>query len=142
MDQTAQLLQRTVENARMGESAIGQLIEKTKDQPLKDELVYQQSQYRMIAQEAENKLSSSGVAPKSNSPFSQIGAWVGIEKDAMMNHSNSHFADMMIQGNTMGVIDMTKARNEFPEAEEWAHGLASNFLAKQQDGIERMKSFL
>ena len=142
MDQTVQLLQRTLENARMGEDAFGQLLDKTMDQRLRQELMYQQEQYRDIIHNAEAQLYEAGGEPEPKDGFARAGAWMGMEMGTMFDRSTSHVADMVIQGATMGVIEMTKARSELTEADERAQGVASDFVARQQDGIERMKAFL
>ena len=41
MNQTVELLQRTLENARMGEDACGQLLDKAKNQQMREELMRQ-----------------------------------------------------------------------------------------------------
>jgi len=42
----------------------------------------------------------------------------------------------------MGVVEITKARNSYSDADAQAHGIASNMITRQQDAIERLKSFL
>ena len=142
MNQTIELLQRTLENARMGEDAFGQLLDKTRDQGLRAELMYQQVQYRAIVRTAEEQLYAAGGVPHAKAGMARVGAWMGMEMGTMLDRSPEHVADMVIQGQTMGVIEMTKARNELMDADAQAQGVASDFLAKQQDGIERMKAFL
>ena len=142
MDQTVELLQRTLENARMGEDAFGQLLDKARDQKLREELMYQQAQYRETVRTAEEQLFARGGVPHAKSSLSRMNAWMGMEMGTLLDRSPEHLADMVIQGQTMGVIEMTKARSEYVDADTAAQGVASDFLAKQQDGIERMKAFL
>ena len=142
MNQTIELLQRTLENARMGEDAFGQLLDKARDQQLRAELMYQQEQYRATVRTAEEQLYAQGGVPHAKSGPARVGAWLGMEMETMWDRSPQHMADMVIQGQTMGVIEMTKARSEYADADPQAQGLASEFVAKQQDGIERMKAFL
>ena len=42
----------------------------------------------------------------------------------------------------MGIIEMTKARNTYPDADESAAGLASRFIVEQNDIIDRQKAYL
>ena len=142
MDQTTELLQRTLENARMGEDAFGQLLDKTRDQRLRQELMRQQEEYRAVVRSAEQQLYAAGGVPRAKPGFARMGAWMGMELSTLMDRSPEHVADMVIQGATMGVIEMTKARNELSDAGAEAQGIASDFVARQQDGIERMKAFL
>ncbi len=142
MDQSTELLQRTLENARMGEDALGQLLDKARDQRLREELMRQQDQYRAVVRSAESQLYAAGAVPRAKTGLARAGAWMGMEMETLMDRSPEHLADMVIQGSTMGVIEMTKARNELSDADAQAQGIASDFVAKQQDGIDRMKAFL
>lgn len=142
MNETIELLQRTLENARMGEDALGQLLDKTRDEALRKELMYQQEQYRQTVRTAEAQLYAQGGVPRAKSGPARASAWMGIEMQTLLDRSPQHVADLVIQGETMGVIEMTKARGEYAEADLQAQGVASDLLARQQDGIERMKAFL
>lgn len=62
--------------------------------------------------------------------------------ETLRDRSPSHLADTLIQGSTMGVIDMTRARARCPEADPGAHQLANEFLKNGQESIERLKRFL
>ena len=142
MNQTVELLQRTLENARMGEDSCGQLLDKAKNQQMREELMRQQEDYRTIIRAAEKQLYAAGGTPEAKPALSRMGAWMGMEMSTMMDKTPEHLADLVIQGATMGVIEMTKARNELTDADAEAQGVASDFVTNQQDGIERMKAFL
>ncbi len=142
MNQTIELLQRTLENARMGEDAFGQLLDKARDGQLREELMYEQEQFRTTMRDAEKLLYDAGGVPHAKGALARAGSWMGIEMGTLFDHSPEHTADMVIQGATMGVIEMTRARNELSDADAQAQGVASDFVARQQDCIERMKAFL
>ena len=142
MDQTQQLLQCVVENSRMGLDAIEQLLGKTNDQNFRNELMYQQEQYQALRRDAEQQLSMTGVKPEPKGMTARAGMWMGMQMSTITDRTNPHLADLIIRGATMGVIELTKARNEFDNASAEAQGIASNFISQQQDTIERMKSFL
>ena len=142
MNDTEKLLQNIVENARMGEYACQQLLQKTQDEPMRQELMRQQQDYTNAAAQAEEQLTSLGVRPEPKGPMARMGMWMGMQFNTAMDHSASHIADMLIQGATMGVVEITKARNSNPDADAQAQGIASAMITFQQEAIERMKSFL
>ena len=142
MDQTQKLLQSVVENARTGLDACEQLIGKTKDQNMRNELMTQRDQYQQFARDAENALFATGGQPHRKNPMARMGMWMGIQMDTMMDATPSHIADMLIQGATMGVVGMTRDRNDLPDADAHAQGIASSFITAQQENIDRLKTYL
>jgi len=142
LDQTQKLLESVVENARTGAEACEQLMARTKDAGVRDELMVEREQYQAIERDAERALYAAGGRPKAQSPMARASMWMGMELNTMLDASRSHVAEIAIQGNTMGVVTMTKERNSCPDADAEAHGLASNFIVHQQDAVERLKAFL
>ena len=141
-NQTQKLLQSVVENARTGLDACEQLIGKTKDQNMRNELMTQRDQYQQFARDAENALFATGGQPHRKNPMARMGMWMGIQMDTMMDATPSHIADMLIQGATMGVVGMTRDRNDLPDADAHAQGIASSFITAQQENIDRLKTYL
>ena len=142
MNQTEKLLQSIVENARMGASACEQLLKKTDDFEIRKELMQEKQHYGEIARDAEQRLFEMGIEPDPEGMMQRMGMWMGMEMNTMTDRSPSHLADMLIQGATMGIVEMTKARNSNPDASADAHGIAADFIAKQQAAVDRLKSFL
>jgi len=142
MNETVRLLQDVVRNARTGEAAAEHLLDKVSDPGMRGELSVERERYRDAAREAEQALTASGGQPEPQGIASRAGMWLGTELNALMDTSNAHIAEMVIQGATMGVIEMTKARNSCPEADSRAAGIASRFIVMQNDIIDRQKAYL
>lgn len=141
-NQTQKLLQSIVENARTGLEACDQMLAKTKDAAVRDELMTQRAEYQNFAQDAERALFAEGVQPHAKSMMSRAGMWMGIQMNTMMDASQSHIAELLIQGTTMGVIGMTRDQGNLPEASAEAQGMATAFIQSQQAAIDRLKSLL
>ena len=142
MNQTQKLLQTIVENGRMGEDACDQLLSRTKNMEMRQELMQEKQDYAAAARDAETLLYDQGVHPEPKGPMARMGLWMGMQLNTAMDQSNSHIADIVIQGATMGVVELTKARNTYTDADAEAQGIASNLITKQQEAIERLKTFL
>lgn len=142
MNQTQKLLQSIMENARMGEDACDQLLSRAEDEGIRRELMDQQQQYASFARDAEIQLCDMGVHPQPKGMMARMGMWMGMQMDTMMDRSASHIADMLIQGATMGIVEITKARNSCPDASEQAHSIAAGMITAQQNAIDRLKAFL
>ena len=142
MNETVQLLQDVVRNARTGQDAVEQLIKKTGEGRMKEELQRERATYDDTRREGERALAGAGGSVEPVSPLSKAGMWAGLEMQTMADRSNAHIAELVIQGATMGVIEMTKSLNTYGDADPHARGLASRFVVQQNEAIDRQKSFL
>lgn len=142
MDQTKKLLFGVAENSEMGAKAAEKLLDKTADHGVSGELRRQAQAYRELRDMAEERLISMGETPRDKGFAAKAGMWMGMEMETLTDKSPSHIADMSIQGATMGVVELTKLRNECTDADADAQGLASRFITEQQTGIDNMKRYL
>ena len=142
MNETIQLLQDVVRNARSGETAAEQLLDKVQDPQMRGELSVERERYREAAREAEQALERSGGKPEPVGLMAKAGMWLGTQMNTLTDTSNAHIAEMVIQGATMGVIEMTKAKNSYPDADGDVAGIASRFIVMQNDIIDRQKTYL
>lgn len=139
MDQTIQLLQDVLRNARTGESAVDQLLQHAKGEDLRQALKDETRQYTTFAEEARNQLAAAGGEPEPVGVMARAGMWMGIEMKTIMDATDSHLAELVIQGATMGITEMTKALNSRPNASSEARTLAQRFVDWQRKEIDGMK---
>ena len=142
MNETIQLLQDVSRNARSGEEAVNDLMGRVESQEMRGELDRERREYQQTAREAESALAAAGEEPEPIGPMQKAGMWVGTQMNTLADRSNAHIAEMVIQGATMGIIEMTRARNTCPDADANAASLASRFIVAQNDIIERQKQYL
>ncbi len=142
MDETVQLLQDVVRNARTGRDAVEHLMKKAEDRRMREELIQEKEAYDVTRREGEQALREAGGSPEPTGPLSKAGMWMGLEMETLADRSDAHIAEVGIQGATMGVIEMTKSLNAFDGADPHARGLASKFVVQQNENIERQKHFL
>ena len=142
MNQTIQLLRDVVRNARTGRDAVEQLMKKTAEGGMKDELMRERRDYDDARQAGEQALRGAGGEEAPENPLSKVGMWAGLEMETLADRSDAHIAEIVIQGATMGVIEMTKALNTYDGADPGARNLASRFVVSQSEAIERQKQFL
>ena len=139
MDSTIQLLQDVLRNARTGESAVDQLLERAKGDDMRRALTDGARQYAAFAEEARSQLAKAGGEPEPVSVMARASMWMGIEMKALMDATDSHMAELVIQGETMGITEMTKALNSRPDASAEARDLARRFVDWQRQDIDNMK---
>lgn len=142
MEANIEFLNYIHQNAEMGIETIRQLVGISKNNNFKATLQYQYKEYKAIFDETEQKLKSFQKEPKDISPASKISAHVMIDMKTLMDKSPSHISEMIIQGSTMGIIDMTKKIKEYSGADEDVMNLAHRLLEFEQRNVEEYKKYL
>ncbi len=142
MNETVQLLQDVVRNARTGLAAVEHLMTKAREDDMRGELAKERDAYMAVKRDGEQALSEAGGQPEPTGTVARAGMWLGLEAETMMDKSDAHIAEIVIQGATMGVIEMTKALNAYGGADPNARGIASRFVVQQNETIDRQKGFL
>ena len=142
MNETVQLLQDVVRNARTGLDAVEQLMKKTEGEGMRGELAREREEYLAAARDGERALEDAGGQAEPTGAMAKAGMWLGLETETLMDRSDAHIAEIVIQGATMGVIEMTKALNNYGDADPRARGIASDFVVRQNEAIDRQKGFL
>ena len=67
---------------------------------------------------------------------------MGAVGNLMKENTPGHIAEMMIQGNAMGLTRITKRLGEYEGEDKAVRKLAGKLLAAEQQNIEQMKQFL
>ena len=94
------------------------------------------------AYDGQQALENAGGRAEPVGPLARAGMWAGLEMETLADRSDAHIAEIVIQGATMGVIEMTKALNSYDGADAGARDLASRFVVQQNETIDRQKVFL
>ena len=139
---TVQLLQDLLRNARTGQEAVEELLPMVEDRDMRSELARERGLYQAARREAEQALDAAGGEPEPTGLLARAGMWLGLQANTFTDRSSAHIAEIVIQGATMGSIEMTKSKNTYAEAEPGALGLASRFIVQQSEIVERQKAFL
>lgn len=142
MNDTVQILQDLVRNTRTGRDAAEQLMHRSESPRMRRELNLERERYLALQREAEKALRDAGGSPEPAGIMDRAGMKLGLEINTLANRSDGHIAEMVIQGATMGIIEMTKSMNACAEADPSARSLASHFIVQQNEFIERQKSYL
>ena len=126
----------------MGVETIDMILPKVNDAELKNELQREQSVYNKFKEKAVAEMHRRHDDPEDLPKMQEFGAWMGVQLNTMMDSTSSHIADLMIQGNNMGVIGITKTKNAHPDASSQITDLADELIKIQEDNIEKLKPFL
>ena len=142
MDQNREFLSEIARSARMGKEATVVLMDKVTDEQMRREIAQRKAEYSDLEHRADDLLAQTGTQPEPLPMMSKAGLWMGMQMETLTDKSDSHIAEIMIQGSGMGIIEMTKNKKRFSGAQQDTMALADDFLAMEEGGIERMKVFL
>ena len=137
-----EFLRKIYKNSKTGTEAISYLKDKIEDKNLLKDIMTQNSEYEEIKAQAEMELSKLGEVPKEECPVSKITMWTGVELNTMMSKSPDKIAEMMMQGSTMGIIDMARTLKEYECVDKEFLVLGENLISLEERSFERMKKFL
>ena len=128
--------------AKMGMESISFVIQKGGDENMKENLSTQYSEYGKIADRVNTEFEKYGEVPD-ESPFgTKMMSYIGTELNTIKDKSNSHIAEIVIQGGNMGIIECQKLLNHNPQADEPVKNILNDFVTMQKNNIEKMKVFL
>ena len=143
-NETAEFLDRMYKNVKMGSESIITLMPKVKNDGLRTEMTKELSKLEGYSAKISDMLSSEGVTPKEENIVTRLSSKMGMNFNTMMDSSTSHIAEMMMEGYTMGITDMTKDLRdaEKSKASEASLKLAREIVSFHEDSFSEMKKFL
>jgi hypothetical protein len=136
------LIEKTYQNASIGITALEAVLDKTKNVELNNALHRQLKDYNDIIDISKEQLKVNGAQVKDNPMYEKVLMKGNVKMNTMMNSSDSHIAQMIIQGSTMGITTMTKLLNAKSNADGISTEIAKDFIRREQLNIEEMKKFL
>lgn len=100
--------------------------------------------YEKTAGKVRNILTDRGIEAKQENPMSKMAAHMGIVMNTAIDATDSHIAQMVIEGSTMSITEAVKLRNQYrdrPGCSELVT-LANDIAEFEDRNIQNMKQFL
>lgn len=142
MNGNIEFLNYIYQNSEMGVETINQLIDRCDNEQYKSLLESQLTEYTNINKLAEEKINLLNKEAKEINAFAKASSYMMINMKTLLDNSPSHISEMLIQGSTMGIVDITKKIKEYPNAEKEILDLADKLLKFEQRSIEEYKKYL
>lgn len=136
------ILNEIAKATKIGLSNITFVSDKITDEIMKEELSTQYADYGKILDKVNTQFEKYGEIPDNAPLGATIMGWTGVQMNTMIDKSNSHIADLMMQGNLMGIIESQKLLNHNPEMDETVKDTLNEFITLQNNHINKMKQFL
>lgn len=138
----ADFLSEIYRGAKMGADAIDTLIEKVDDSEMKNELTAERKKYRDFENRAKKAMEKRNFELNSEGKMQEIMSQMGLRMNTVIDKTSSHIADILIQGNSMGIVGITKVENRHESTDDELLDMADELVKMQQNNIERLKPFL
>ena len=139
-----EMLDKMYKNVKMGSDSMVNILPKVKDEALKAELTSQLDKYEYYSKQVAGMIYDEGGTPKEENILTKAGSKIGIEMNTMMDSTPSHLAEMVIEGATMGMADMTKILREYENkaCSESAIKLAKEIAQFEDKSVDALKKYL
>ncbi|WP_434310026.1 hypothetical protein [Hominifimenecus sp. rT4P-3] len=136
------LLNHVYQNTQMGLESLPLLKSKSQDTTFQKAIDHQYREYKQINQRAQNLMKKKHITPKDVRPTAKMSATVMTNMKTLMDRSTSHLAEMVIQGNTMGVTQITRALHETKAPDAEVKALAQQLLKTTDNNLQALRKFL
>lgn len=136
------LLEEICQSANTGVYSIDTLLPKVQNSRISAELTSHRGKLEEIARTAQQLMLERQIDPSNTGAVAKMGIWTGVQMNTMMDSSTSHIADMVIQGDTMGITKMTRELNQSAVEDPRIRELAEELVNTQRRNIEILKKYL
>ena len=135
------LLNTIHEYADMGLSGLNQVIPLSSDPSFTRELQHQKSDYEAALQKSEALLEERHVPRgKEAGPVAKMMSTVMTRAKNLVDPSTSRLAEMVFQGNNMGITELTKGINDYHGEDKVVLSFAEKQLKQEEHHAETMKT--
>ena len=138
----SELLSGVYQLSRTGLQAIQDVLPKVDQPALREELLEQYSDYKTAADQSEQALMQEGTVPKDVGPIAKAVMWGAVQMQTLTDTSADKVAEIMINGTTKGIIDLTRHTEACKDADPQNLRYANAFIANEQRHIDNLKAFL
>jgi len=145
MNENIELYKHIYQDSEMAKFTLTLMLDelKTKDNKIKGTIEDILKEYEYYYRESKNYLESKNATLDETSKMAKMGASMGIKKEVKYDNSDSSIAEVLIQGISMGSIDMEKKISAYKEeVDKEQLKFAKKFLEFQQDSITGLKKYL
>lgn len=134
--------QETCRGTRMALDTLDTILSKVYDEELAYELNLQANRYREIQRKAQQAMEREGLKAKEGGRMEKALLWSAIQAGTLLNISTAHVADMVIQGNTRGLIDLKKVTHNNKKTGSYANEIAGELMDFEEKNIQKLKSYV
>ena len=142
MDYSIELLDAIYKNVKMATFAIDEIKDKIDNKKLLKLILKQDKIYERISHSCTKIANKLNHELKDINPILKMSSSVSITLKTIANDETCHIAEMLIQGTTMGIIDVIKNNGKNKDAIEELKNLAVDLQQAEEEFVDSLKTFL
>lgn len=142
MKDSKDILSSLLKTTQMGQVGIRSVEKAANGTQLKKALKSQLDEYNTIEQEAYALAAQRGWTLSELNPMARTMADMASRSKLMYNKNDSKIAEMMVQGNTRGVIKSLKNLHRYHQNDGQVTAMAQRLLDCENNNIKQMEGFL
>lgn len=137
-----EILKEINKDAKTGIDGLNYTLEKVQDSHFKNLLYTEKDSYQNIYNRTKELLMQNNEEVEDTSPVQKAMSWMGIQINTLTDKSNSQIAELLIQGNDMGVIKGRKLLNNMEFRDTQIQNILEDFVRLQEKSMEDLKQYL
>jgi len=141
-DSNADLMNIIYQNSKMGIDSIDYILPKITNNNLKKDLAAQMAGYLNFINRASSKLHDLDRRPQDLRFLAKIPVCVLIKLKMCVDNSESHIAEMMIEGSTMGLIELQRTFNRCKNLDGEISQIGCEAIYFEQKCINTLRNYL
>lgn len=142
MKNSKEILTSILKTTQMGQIGIRSVLDTSMRPGLRKALESQLREYDSIESEAHNLASQRGWEMDDLDPAIRMMSNMMTRMKLRGKNTDSKIADLMIQGNTKGMIKSLKDIHQYPETDDRISTLSQKLLDCEKANIRQMQTFL
>ena len=142
MKNSKEILSSVVKTAKMGQTGIRSVLDTSMRPSLRKALESQLREYESIEREAHSIASQRGWELKELDPGVRMMTDMMTRMKLHGRNTDSKIADMMIQGNTRGMVKGLKNLHQFPSSDSQVQMVSQKLLDCETANIRQMQGYL
>lgn len=137
-----ELLNKIHKGLVMGMESISVITPKVGDRNFRDDLNYQYNEYGKVLDKIDAKFEEAGIKPEDTNLGEKMMGWTSIQMNTMADKSNNRISELLIKGNTMGILQGREILNQNPNLDKNTKSIINEFIQLQENNIEKLKTYL
>ena len=145
MNENIELLEYLYKNSEMGVSTLTKMLNELQDKENKIKLWASEAikEYEKFYKKSEELIKKYKLDVKGNSMMTKMGSNMGIKMEVKKDNSDSAMAHMIIEGVTMGLVDIETKINNFKDVvDNKIISLANDYKESLEKQLETLKQYL
>lgn len=142
--QAEKLAEELYKNLSMGCNAYLDMLPHVEDNRIKTDITAAMCYYEKLMGKVKQILSESGATPAEGGSMARMASRAGMAMNTALDKSNSHIAEMLMEGATMSITTAQKLANH-AEGKEGCHTLVEycrDWAKFEQNHVDALKKYL